>query len=145
MRTKSSRTSVDFEDDKKASLDFIRTLKEEYKIEDQLAIRQYYIDSKHRDDDSLYEKENILDVICKMDPIFMGVEILKIEEIIIYDSLNNRYEIKEEITTKYTDYDGKSHVTKEIKSETQDFNIIKGVEVERVDTNEYKGFWCCKS
>ena len=145
VRTKSSRTSADFEDDKKASLDFIRTLKEEYKIDDQLAIRQYYIDSKHRDDDSLYEKENILDVICKMDPIFKGIEIINIEEVIIYDSLNNRYEIKEEKNIKYTDFDGKTKVIKEIKSEIQDFNIIKGVEVERVDTNEYKGFWCCKS
>ena len=93
----------------------------------------------------MLEKDNILDILCKMDPIFMGIKILNIEEVIIYDSLNNRYEIKEEKNIEYTDFDGKSHVTKEIKSETQDFNIIKGVEVERVDTNEYKGFWFCKS
>ena len=68
VRTKSSRTSCDFEGDKEASLEFIKTLKEESKIDVQLAIRQYYIDSKYRDNDSLLEKENILDVLCKMEP-----------------------------------------------------------------------------
>ena len=146
VRTKSSRTSDDFKDYKEASSEYITTLKEEYKIDDQLEIKQFYIDSKHRDNDSLNEKAKILDLLCKLDPIFMGIEILKIEEVIIYDSLKNTYEIKEEVTTKYTDYDGSSKISTDTEIEIQDFNGIKRVEVDRKETNEMKKcLWWCKS
>ena len=82
VRTKSSRKSSDFEDDRKASNHFIKALKEEYQIDDVLEIKQYYIDSKHRDDDSLFVKGCILDLLSKADPIFMGIQVLNIEEVI---------------------------------------------------------------
>ena len=145
VRTKSSRKSSDFEDDKKASLDFIKKIKEEYKIDDGLEIKQYYLDSKHRDEDSLFEKESILDFLSKMDPIFMRIKILNIDEVIIFDSLNNRYEIKEKRSIEYTDFDGSTHVNVESESEIQDFNGIKGVVVERRATNECKRCLWCKS
>jgi len=145
VRTKSSRKSYDFEDDKKASNDFIKILREEYQIDDGLEIKQYYIDSKHRDNDSLFEKQCILDLLSKTDPIFMGIKILNIEEVIIYDSINNRYEIKEKRSTSYTDFDGTTQIQTETLSEIQDFNGIKGVDVEREVTNESKGCLRCKS
>ena len=145
VRTKSSRKNSDFEDNKKASNDFIKTLKEEYQIDDGLEIKQYYIDSKHRDNDSLFEKQCILDLLSKTDPIFMGIKILNIEEVIIYDSINNRYEIKEKRSTSYTDFDGTTQIQTETLSEIQDFNGIKGVDVEREVTNKSKGCLWCKS
>jgi hypothetical protein len=145
VRNKSSRKNSDFEDNKKASNDFIKTLKEEYQIDDGLEIKQYYIDSKHRDNDSLFEKQCILDLLSKTDPIFMGIKILNIEEVIIYDSLNNRYEIKEKRSTQYTDFDGITKIKTETESEIQDFNGIKGVDVEREVTNKSKGCLWCKS
>ena len=145
VRTKSSRSSLDFEDDKKASFDFINKLREEYKIPDELPIRQYYIDSKHRVNDSMLEKDSILDILCKMDPIFMGIKILNIEEVIIYDSLNNIYEIKEKKNIEYTDFDGKTQVNTETDSESQSFNGIQSVQIGRIDTNKYDGCLCWKS
>jgi len=145
VRTKSSRKSSDFEDDRKASNHFIKALKEEYQIDDVLEIKQYYIDSKHRDDDSLFVKGCILDLLSKADPIFMGIQVLNIEEVIIYDSLNNRYEIKEKRSIKYTDFDGTTQIKTETESVIQDFNGIKGVDVEREVTNKSKGCLWCKS
>ena len=145
VRTKSDRNSRDFEDNKKASLDFIRKIKEEYKLDDGLQMHQYYIDSKYKDDDSLNEKINILDLISKMDPIFKGIKILNIDEVIIYDSLNNKYEIKEKRNVEYIDYDGSKSTKVETDTEIQNFdgNKVIKVEVYRTDTGKSKYcLWC---
>ena len=75
----------------------------------------------------------------------MGIKILNIEEVNIYDSLNNSYEIKEKKNIEYTDFDGKTQVNIETDSETQDFNRIQSVQIGRVDTNKYNGCLCWKS
>ena len=36
----------------------------------------------------------------------MGIQVLNIGEVIIYDARNNRYEIKGKRSTKYIDFDG---------------------------------------
>ena len=146
VRTKSDRSSRDFEDNKKASLDFIKKIKEEYKIDDQIEIKQYYIDSKYKDNESIIEKQKILDLVSKMDPIFKEIKILNVEEVILYDSLNNRYEIKEKRNVEYGDHDGSKKVVVEEKVEIQNFGgKYFGAEVVRIDCDESDGCPCCKA
>ena len=146
VRTKSDRNSRDFEENKKASLDFIKKIKEEYKIDDQIEIKQYYIDSKYKDNESIIEKQKILDLVSKMEPIFKRIKILNVEEVILYDSLNNRYEIKEKRNVEYGDYDGSKGVVVEKKAEIQNFGgKYIGAEVVRIDCNQSKGCLCWKT
>lgn len=145
IRTKSDRSCRDFNDNRKASIEFINQLKTEFQIDNDKTIRQFYIDSKYSDNDTVYEKKNILDLLSKIDPLFMRIKIIKIDEVIIYDSLNNRYEIKEKREVEYTDFDGKKDTKIEIDSQIQDFNGINEVEVERKDNNISKGCLWCKS
>ena len=146
VRTKSDRSSRDFEDNKKASLDFIKKIKEEYKIDDQIEIKQYYIDSKYKDNESIIEKQKILDLVSKMEPIFKRIKILNVEEVILYDSLNNRYEIKEKRNVEYRDHDGSKKVVVEEKVEIQNFGgKYFGAEVVRIDCDESRGCLCSVS
>ena len=144
VRTKSSRTDPDFESDKQASIEFINKLKTEFSIKEEKVIPQYYVDSKYKDNDSRGEKEDILNKLEKMDPIFMKVN-KQIHETIVYDTINNRYEIKETITSEYVDFDGSKNTYEEKNTEIQDFNEIKKVEVERYDINTSQGILWCKS
>ena len=146
VRTRSSsQSSNEFEENKKVSFNFIKTIKEKCKIDDQLEIKQYYVDSKYRDNDSKCEKIKILDILSKMDPIFKGIKILDLNEVIICDSENSRYEIRRNSIAEYTDFDGTTRIIEETDSEIQDFNGIKEVEVERNVTNEFKRCLFCKS
>ena len=146
VRTRSSsQSSNEFEQNKEKSNNFIKAIKKEYKIDENLEIKQYYVDSKYKDNDSKSEKIKILDLLSKMDPIFKGKKILDLNEVILCDSLNNRYKIRRNIITQYTDFDGSTCVIEETDSEIQDFNGIKEVEVEREVTDEYEGCLFCKS
>ena len=120
VRTKSSRTNPDFESDKQASIEFINKLKTEFSIKEEKVIPQYYVDSKYKDNDSRGEKGDILNKLEKMDPIFMKVN-KQIHETIIYDTINNRYEINETITSEYVDFDGSK---KHKKKKAQKFKIL---------------------
>ena len=80
-----------------------------------------------------------------MDPIFKGIKLLELNEVIICDSENSRYEIRRNSFTQYTDFDGTTRIIEETDSEIQDFNGIKAVEVERNVTNEFKRCLFCKS
>ena len=65
VRTKSDRRYIDFEENKKASVYLIKSIKEEDKIDEKIEIKQYYIDSKYQDKESIIEKEKIFDLISK--------------------------------------------------------------------------------
>ena len=56
-----------------------------------------------------------------MDPIIDEVK-KTIEEVIDYDSLNNRYIIKERIETKYNDFDKSTQAQIKTNTEIKDFN-----------------------
>ena len=146
VRTKSDRSSRDFEDNKKASDKFIKRIKEEYMVDDQINIRQYFIDSKYKDEETLREKDEILDLLSKLDPLFKGINILNVDEVIIFDSINNRYVIKEKRNVEYIDYDGSKGVVVEEKAEIQSFGgKYIGAEVVRIDCNQSKGCLCCET
>ena len=120
VRTDSdSDSNLHFQNDKKASKDFIDKIKTEFSIDDRIKIPHYYIDS-YRDNDSENEKKIILDELEKMDPIINEVK-KTIEEVIDYDSLNNRYIIKERIEIKYNDFDKLTQTKIETYEEIKDF------------------------
>jgi len=143
VRTKSDKEHRDFKSNKNASTDFIDEIKKEFSIDEKIKIPKYYIDSKYGDDISFDKKDDILQVLEKMDPIFMEV-IKNIEEVTIYDSCKNQYIIKEKITTIYKDIDGTSSDQK-TETNTIVYNLdgIEDVKVEKEIKNS-KGCCCCK-
>ena len=146
VRTKSDRSSHYFEENKKKCENSIyNQLKNHSLIGEEKNISEYYIDSVGRDNDSLIEKQNILDKLEKMDPIFLGINVTVLKHVEVYDSFSNKVTIEESKKYEYLDFDGKKNIAVENETEIIDLNGIKEVEVERIDTNTSWGICCCKS
>ena len=107
-------------------------------------IPEYYIDSVRSDIESIEEKNNLLNKLEKMDPIFKNVN-KTVEHIETYDSLNNKIIIKESTKYQYIDFDGAYTIRNEENTKIIDLNDeIKDVEVKNIDMNESWGICCCK-
>ena len=145
VRTKSDRSSSYFEDNKnKCKGSIYAQLKEHSLIGEEKEIFEYYIDSVAKDNESLSEKEKILDILEKMDPIFLGIQVKILDHIEVYDSLKNKITIKESKKYDIIDFDGSKRSTIESRTEIIDLNGIEDVEVERIDTYTSWGVCCCK-
>ena len=114
-------------------------------MENETPISEYYIDSVERDNDSQNEKRRILNKLEKMDPIFAGIKVKTLKDVEAYDSLNNRFIIKQSKEYEYIDFDGSIKINVENETQIIDLNGIKEVEVKREDTGTSWGACCCKT
>jgi len=119
VRTKSDRSSAYFETNKKKCKNSIYNQLKEYKlIGEEKGISEYYIDSVAKDNESISEKERILDKLEKMDPIFLGIKVELLDHVEVYDSLKNKITIIKSKKYEYIDFDGstrKSVIKNKIK------------------------------
>ena len=146
VRTKSDRSSAYFETNKKKCKNSIYNQLKEYKlIGEEKGISEYYIDSVAKDNESISEKERILDKLEKMDPIFLGIKEELLDHVEVYDSLQNKITIKESKKYEFIDFDGSKRSNIETRTEIIDLNGIEDVEVVKIDTNESCGLCCCKT
>jgi GTP-binding protein EngB required for normal cell division len=145
VRTKSDRTSAYFEKNKQKCQNSIYSELQRFKlIGNEKGIPEYYIDSEGRDNESLCEKNRIIDRLEKMDPLFMRIDVKIIDHVEYYDAQKNRMVIKTKKYFQYEDYDGTVRTNEDKETEVIDLNGIKDVEVVREDSGDYKGCCCCK-
>ena len=145
VRTHSDRTCYFEEEKNKCKNSIYEQLKEFKLIGDEKEIPEYYIDSLHKDNESISEKMKILDKLEKMDPIFKGIKVKLIDRVEVFDHLNNRIIIKQKRVSEYQDYDGSTQIIENTENEIIDLNGIEDVKVTRVDEGESKTkCLCCK-
>ena len=146
VRTNSDRSSDQFENNKKKCINSICHKLKEYSLLDEKieTIPEYYIDSVRKDKESIEEKNNLLDKLRKMDPIFKSVNEKIINQVELYDSVKNIIVIKESKEYEYIDFDGAKRVSLDTSTEIIDLNEITDVEVNNIDMNKSWGICCCK-
>ena len=146
VRTNSDRSSDQFENNKKKCINSICNKLKEYSLLDEKieTIPEYYIDSVRKDKESIEEKNNLLDKLRKMDPIFKSVNEKIINQVELYDSVKNIIVIKESKEYEYIDFDGAKRVSLDTSTEIIDLNEITDVEVNNIDMNKSWGICCCK-